>query len=394
MTAFMAIASGIQSNSSGSLLIDEAGPWEEDAPSTARLREAGGVLLGKNATPEFAWKGTTDSRRHPATGNPWDAGLTAGGSSGGGSAAVGLGMGTWTVGTDGGGSVRIPASFTGTVGLKPTFGLVPMYPGSPYGTLAHAGPITRSVTDAALLLDLVAVADHRDWACAATPAGSFLDGLEDGVDGLRIAWSPTLGFGRNDPEVETVVAAAVGVLADAGAHVEQVDPPITDPREAFELLWFTGAGKVIEPYGEGALDRVDPLLAEQVRKHADASASDYLDAMAVRMSLGRAMGAFHDEWDLLVCPTMPIAAFPVGQDAPDGWPSPLWTTWTPYTYPFNMTQQPGLSVPCGFTSDGRPVGLQLVGARHTDGLLLRAGRAYERRTDWHTRVPTLRQESQ
>lgn len=374
----------------GSTLVDEAGPWEEDAPSVARLRESGGVMLGKNATPEFAWKGVTDSARHGATGNPWDAGLTAGGSSGGAATAVGLGMSAWAVGTDGGGSVRIPASFTGTVALKPTMGIVPMFPSSPYGTLGHAGPMTRTVTDAALMMDVVGRSDDRDWSWSPRRAGSYLDGLDDGVAGLRVAWSPTLGFGHNDPEVERLVAAAVQVLAEAGAHVEQVDPPITDPREAFELLWFTGAGKVLAPYGEDASKRVDPLLGAQVERFASATARDYLDATAVRMDLGRAMGGFHQHWDLLVTPTMPIAAFPVGQDAPDGWPSSLWTTWTPYTYPFNMTMQPALSAPCGFTSDGRPVGMQLVGSRHADDLVLRAGRAYEQRTDWHTRIPRVR----
>ncbi len=375
-----------------SLLVDESGPWEEDAPSVARMREGGAVLLGKNSLPEFAWKGVTDSRRHGATGNPWGAHLTAGGSSGGAATAVGLGMGAWSVGTDGGGSVRIPASFTGTVALKPTFGLVPMYPSSAYGTLGHAGPMTRTVTDAALLLDVVGTPDPRDWAWSPRRPGSYLDGLDGGVAGLRIAYSPTLGFGRNDPEVEAAVNAAVAVLADAGAVVERVDPPIPDPREAFELLWFTGASKVVEAYGEGALSEIDPLLREQIERFADTSASAHLDATTVRMTLGRQMGAFHQEWDLLICPTMPIAAFPVGQDAPDGWPSQLWTTWTPYTYPFNMTQQPALSVPCGHTGDGRPVGLQVVGPRHSDALVLRAGRAYEARTDWHTQVPSVRRQ--
>lgn len=140
----------------GSNLVDEAGPWDTDAPCVGRLRESGAVLLGKVTTPEFAWKGTTDSIRFGATGNPWDPSTTAGGSSGGSSASVGAGMGAWSVGTDAGGSVRIPASFTGTVALKPTYGLVPMYPASPFGTLAHAGPMTRTVTDTAMLMDVIA----------------------------------------------------------------------------------------------------------------------------------------------------------------------------------------------------------------------------------------------
>lgn len=378
----------------GSTLIDPAGPWEEDAPAVARLRESGAVILGKNSTPEFAWKGVTDSTLHGVTGNPWGAGLTSGGSSGGAATAVGLGMGTWSIGTDGGGSVRIPASFTGTTALKPTFGRMPMYPPSPYGTLSHGGPMTRSVRDAALLLDIVCGPDHRDWAAMPPPVGSYADALVDdpaaALQGLRVALSPTLGFAQNDPEVDAAVRTAAEVLAEAGATVEEVDPGVTDCADAFHVLWFTGAAKVLEAYGEDALDRVDPLLARSIREHGlEATASDYLDATAVRMSMGVRFGAFHDEYDVLLTPTMPIAAFPAGQDAPDGWPSDLWTSWTPYTYPFNMTQQPALSVPCGFTADRRPIGLQVVAARHRDDLVLRVGHAYQQLTDWHAAMPTL-----
>ena len=374
----------------GSTLVEESQPWDVDAPAVARLRESGAVLLGKNTTPEFAWKGVTDSIRHGATGNPWGAHLTSGGSSGGAATAVGLGMGTWSVGTDGGGSVRIPASFTGTVALKPTFGRIPIYPPSPYGTLSHAGPMTRTVTDAALLLDLIARPDSRDWAALDPPAVSYLDGLDDGVVGLRIALSPTLGYGRNDSEVDAAVRAAAQVLADAGAHVEEVDPDIADCVDAFHILWFTGAAKVIEQYGAGAIERVDPRLREAIGEFGtDVSAAAYLDATAERMDLGVRMGAFHDRFDLLLTPTMPIPAFGTGQDAPDGWPSTLWTSWTPYTYPFNMTQQPALSLPCGLTAGRRPIGLQVVGPRHADALVLRAGRAYERATEWHTATPSL-----
>jgi aspartyl-tRNA(Asn)/glutamyl-tRNA(Gln) amidotransferase subunit A len=374
----------------GSTLVDQAGPWEADAPAVARLRESGAVFIGKNTTPEFAWKGVTDSIRHGATGNPWGAGLTSGGSSGGAATAVGLGMGTWSVGTDGGGSVRIPAAFTGTVAFKPTFGRIPIYPPSPYGTLSHAGPMTRNVTDAALLLDLITRPDSRDWAASAPPAASYLDSLDDGVAGVRIALSPTLGYGRNDPEVEAAVRRAAQVLAEAGAVVEEADPDIVDCVDAFHVLWFTGAAKVIEGYGDGAIHQVDPRLREAIAEFGtDVSAAAYLDAMADRMDLGVRMGAFHDRYELLLTPTMPIAAFPKGQDAPDGWPSTLWTSWTPYTYPFNMTQQPALSVPCGLTGDGRPIGLQVIGPRHADSLVLRAGRAFERATKWHAATPLL-----
>lgn len=373
----------------GSALVEDAGPWDQDAPCVARLRETGAVLLGKTTTPEFAWKGVTDSRRHGATGNPWDAGLTAGGSSGGSATAVGLGMGPWSMGTDGGGSVRIPAAFTGTVAMKPTYGLVPMYPASPFGTLAHAGPMTRTVRDAAALLDVVVGYDPRDWSAAPTPRGSFLTGIEDGVQGLRVAFSPDLGYGRNDPEVEELVRAAAGVLAELGAHVEEVDPGFGDPVGAFHVLWFAGAAKVVQSYGPGALEEVDPGLRQAVELGSTMSASDFLDATAVRMDLGVRMGLFHEEHDLLVTPTLPIPAFAAGRDAPEDWPSQEWTSWTPYTYPFNMTQQPGVSVPCGLTQAGLPAGLQIIGPRHADALVLRAARAYEAATSWGSLVPAL-----
>jgi len=374
----------------GSALINPDAEWVEDAPAVARLRESGTVFLGKTTTPEFAWKGVTDSAVQGVTGNPWGSHLTSGGSSGGSATAVGLGMGTWSVGSDGGGSVRIPAAFTGTVALKPTYGLIPMYPSSPYGTLAHGGPMARTVTDAAMMLDILVRPDARDWSALATPAGSFLDGLEAGVAGLSIALSSNLGFGVNDPQVDAAVRQAAHVLAEAGARVEEVDLGLADPVDAFHVLWFTGARKVLQPYGEEGLRRVDPGLSAAIEKYGvSPTASDYLDAVAVRMSLGRRFGALHQDYDALICPTMPIPAFSAGQPAPDGWPSDLWTSWTPYTYPFNMTQQPAMSLPCGLTADNRPIGLQVVGPRHGDRTVLRVARAYEQHTSWHQKVPTL-----
>jgi aspartyl-tRNA(Asn)/glutamyl-tRNA(Gln) amidotransferase subunit A len=375
----------------GSTLIDAAGPWNEDAPCVARLRETGAVILGKTTTPEYSWKGVTDSRRHGVTGNPWNPEMTSGGSSGGSATAVGLGMGPWSVGTDGGGSVRIPAAFTGTVALKPTYGLIPLYPPSPFGTLSHAGPMTRTVRDTAALLDVITGFDARDWSAMPTPSTSFLSGLDDGVAGLRIAYSGDLGFVHNDSEVGAAVRAAVDVLASAGAEVDEVDPGFSDPVEAFHVLWFAGEAKVLAAFGDldALADRVDPGLRRTAALGATYSASDYLDATAVRMQLGALMGRFHQSYDVLVTPTLPLPAFPVGQDVPDGWPSPDWTSWTPYTYPFNLTQQPALSVPCGFTSAGLPIGLQVVGARHADALVLRVGQAYQSATDWHRRVPNL-----
>ncbi len=353
-----------------------------DAPAVARVREAGAVLVGKTTTPEYGWKGVTDSPLTGTTRNPWDPARTPGGSSGGSAAAVAAGMGPLSLGTDGGGSVRIPASFSGITTIKPTYGRVPLHPASPFGTLAHIGPMTRTAADAALLLDVLGGADPRDpWALA--PAGPTTPRLDDGVAGLRIAFSPALGYAAVDPEVAAAVATAVAVFADLGAVVEQAEPGFADPLEAFQVLWFAGAAAVLAPL-LGRRDEMDPGLVQVAEQGARHSAVEYLAAGAVRNDLGTLMGAFHRRFDLLLTPTMPIPAFAAGTEAPEGWEGSRWTTWTPFTYPFNMTQQPAASVPCGFTSAGLPIGLQIVGPRHADALVLTAAHAFQRATTHHT----------
>ncbi|MCX2971106.1 MULTISPECIES: amidase [Streptomyces] len=360
----------------GSWTIGDAGPWEEDAPSVARLREHGAVFLGKTTTPEFGWKGVTDSPRHGSTGNPYDPARTAGGSSGGSAAAVVLGAGPLSLGTDGGGSVRIPAAFSGLFALKPTYGRVPLYPASAFGTLAHVGPMTRDAADAALLMDVVSGADPRDWSALDPPAGHFRDQLAGGVAGLRVAYSPDFG-GRVPvaPDVAAAVRRAVDALAALGAEVEEADPGFEDPVEAFHVLWFAGVARVTQGLDAGQRARLDPALVEVIDQGAAYSALDYLAAVDVRMALGAAMGAFHQRHDLLVTPTTPTTAFARGVEVPEGSPHRRWTSWTPFSYPFNLTQQPAASVPCGLDAQGLPIGVQLVAARHADALVLRAAHA-------------------
>jgi aspartyl-tRNA(Asn)/glutamyl-tRNA(Gln) amidotransferase subunit A len=361
----------------GSRAIDPGGPWEDDAPAVAALRRHGAVLVGKTTTPEFGWKGVTDSPLEGVTRNPWDPGRTAGGSSGGSSAALAAGMVPLALGTDGGGSIRIPASFCGLPGIKPTYGRVPAWPASPFGTVAHSGPMARTVSDLALMLDVLAEPDPRDWTALPPPARSFLDGLEDGVRGLRVAFSPDLGHVTVDPEVAGAVARAAEALAALGAEVEQADPGFSDPRDIFETLWSAGAGKLVADLGDPPADVFDPGFADLAARGRSHSLADYLAAVSRRDELGIGMSRFHCDWDLLVTPTLPIPAFAAGREVPEGWPRPGWPSWTPFTYPFNLTQQPAASVPCGFTADGLPVGLQIVGPRYGDALVLRAARAYE-----------------
>ncbi|GAA4082633.1 amidase [Streptomyces shaanxiensis] len=360
----------------GSKTIAENGSWGEDAPSVARLRAHGAVFLGKTTTPEFGWKGVTDSPLSGATRNPYDPTRTAGGSSGGAAAAVALGAGPLALGTDGGGSVRIPAAFCGIFGLKPTYGRVPLYPASAFGTLAHVGPMTRDAADAALLLDVIGTPDSRDWSALPPAPGSFVTGLTGGVHGLRVAYSPSLGGQvAVRPAVAAAVRRAVERLAGLGAYVEETDPDFTDPVDAFHTLWFTGAARVTQHLGPHQRELLDPGLREICGAGARASALDYLAAVDVRMELGRRMGRFHDTYDLLVTPTLPITAFEAGAEVPKGSGHRRWTGWTPFTYPFNLTQQPAATVPVGRDGDGLPIGLQLVAARHRDDLVLRTAHA-------------------
>jgi aspartyl-tRNA(Asn)/glutamyl-tRNA(Gln) amidotransferase subunit A len=359
----------------GSKTIDPAGPWADDAPTVAALRRHGAVIPGKTTTPEFGWKGVTDSPLTGITRNPWDPARTPGGSSGGSAAALAAGMAALALGTDGGGSIRIPCGFCGLPGLKPTFGRVPAWPASPFGSVAHIGPMARTVEDLALLLDVIGRPDARDWQALPAPPGSFRDGLEAGVRGLRIAFSPDLGYARVDPEVAALVEAAAGALADLGAHVERADPGFADPRRTFDTLWWAGAGRVVAGLADTA--DVDPGLLAVAAAGQSIPLADYLAALADRDALAGRMSGFLGAHDLLLTPALPIPAFAAGRNLPEGWDDDAWQSWTPFTYPFNLTQQPAAVVPCGFTADGMPAGIQLVGARHADALVLRAARAYE-----------------
>ncbi|MBA2949770.1 amidase [Streptomyces himalayensis] len=360
----------------GSRTVRPEGVWDEDAPSVARLREHGAVFLGKTTTPEFGWKGVTDSPLSGVTRNPYDTSRTAGGSSGGSAVAVALGAGPLSLGTDGGGSVRIPAAFCGIFALKPTYGRVPLYPASAFGTLSHVGPMTRDAADAALMMDVISGPDWRDWSQLGQAPGSFQDTLGGGVRGLRVAYSPSLGGQvAVQPAVAAAVRRAVERLAELGAYVEETDPDFTEPVEAFHTLWFSGAARVAQKLHAAQRELLDPGLQEICRYGAAYSALDYLAAVDVRMDLGRRMGHFHETYDLLVTPTLPLTAFEAGVEVPARSGHRRWTGWTPFTYPFNLTQQPAASVPVGLDGSGLPVGLQIVAARHEDAVVLRAAHA-------------------
>jgi len=362
----------------GSRTVDPHQAWDVDAPVTARLREAGAVLLGKTTTPEFGCKGETNSPATGITRNPWNLNKTPGGSSGGTAAAVAAGLGPIGVGTDGAGSVRIPAAFCGNFGLKPSFGRVPAYPLSPFGSVAHLGPHTMSVQDAALMMNVMKRPDARDWTSLPYDPVDYTASLNEGIQGLRIAYSPTLGFARNvHPEIASAVADAVKVLESLGAHVEQIDPGFEDPLEITTGLWFLGAWTVWNTLSAAQQSVADPDFKAEAELGARLTALEIQHLNQRRGVLGSMMRQFMQRFDVLVTPAVAIPAF----DALPAGHSPLSPAsmlgWTPFSYPFNLTQQPASTIPCGLTQDGLPMGLQFVGPMFGDALVLRASKAYE-----------------
>jgi aspartyl-tRNA(Asn)/glutamyl-tRNA(Gln) amidotransferase subunit A len=286
-------------------------------------------------------------------------------------------MGPISVGTDGAGSVRIPAAFCGNFGLKPSFGRVPAHPLSPMGTVAHLGPHAMSVADAALMMNVLKRPDARDWTSLPYDASDYTVGLNDGIRGLRVAFSPTLGYATVDAEVAAAVAAAVRDLEALGAHVEAVDPGIEDPLEITTGLWFAGAWSIWNGLTPAQQALVDPDFRAEAELGARISALDLQRLALRRGALGSHLRQFMQRFDLLVTPTVAVPAFdarPAGHSAMD--PAAM-LGWTPFSYPFNLSQQPACTIPCGLTSAGLPIGLQLVGPMFGDALVLRAARAYE-----------------
>jgi aspartyl-tRNA(Asn)/glutamyl-tRNA(Gln) amidotransferase subunit A len=361
----------------GSRTVDPKGPWNDDAPAVARLREHGAVILGKTTTPEFGWKGVTDGPLTGITRNPWNPKMTPGGSSGGAAAAAASGMGALHIGTDGGGSIRIPSAFTGLFGHKPSFGRVPAWPLSPMGTVAHVGPMTRTVEDAALMMNVISMPDARDWHALPYDARDYRVGLNDGVKGLRIAFSEDLGYAKVDPEVLRIVKAAVKAFSDLGARVEAKDPGFEDCGPLFSAHWFPGAAMIVRNTHPAKRRLMDQGLLDTAKLGEKVSTAEYMAAVTKRGALGVHMNAFHEKYDLLLTPTLPLPAFKAGQEMASVMKEKRWTDWTPFTYPFNLTQQPAATIPCGLTKKGLPVGLQIVGPRYNDALVLRAARAFE-----------------
>ena len=363
----------------------------EDAPMVERMKTAGAIMLGKTNTPTFGWIGATHNLVFGITRNPWNLERTPGGSSGGASAAAAAGLGPLHIGTDGGGSIRIPASCAGVFGHKPSYGRIPTHPASGAWSLSHIGPLTRTVADAALMLTVCAGPDERDQYSLPASGEDYLKSLRPGVKGLRVAYTDDLGFVEAvDPEVRAACARAAGAFRELGCKVEDVKPGWPSPREAWGEIFCGGIATRMAAYLDRPND-IEPGLRRIIEATLKNPSTKYVQAWFDRLAWWQHPRAFFEKYDLLLTPTIACPPFAVGLDNPTqiaGKPVEPYA-WIPFTYPFNVTGQPAASVPCGFTKDGLPIGLQIVGRRFDDATVLRASAAFERARPWAQRRPVL-----
>ena len=368
---------------SGSKTVNPEQSWHVDAPSVARLREAGAVIFGKTTTPEFGWKGLTDGPLFGYTRNPWDLARTAGGSSGGAAASVAAGVCAINHASDGGGSIRIPASYCGLFGFKPTFGRVPSYPrNGAYALLSSEGPIARNVKDAALMLQVLVGGDVRDAYALPETDDDYLAVLDDGVAGLRIALSIGLGGAQSQPDIVKSVEAAAQHFATLGATVDVVGPLFEPLRPTFERYWLGGLWQRVAQVPVEQRGLLDEDLLRVASGGQDVTLTEYADAMTARANLIATMNQFHLEYDLLLTPTMPSDP-PLAETRYHTEQFDRWDDCVAYTVPFNFTGQPVASIACGLSDAGLPVGLQIIGKRYDDARVLQASAAFE------TVVPAL-----
>lgn len=357
--------------------VTEATPVADDAPAVVGLKAAGAVIVGKTTTTEFGWKSPGDCPLHGITRNPWNTQHTPGGSSSGAGAAGSAGFGPLHIGTDAGGSIRIPAAWSGLVGLKGTLGRVPLWPASAFPGVSCLGPMTRTVRDAALMFGAMARYDLRDPFCVPDDERDWLDDIEDGVAGLRVGVLRRLGFNAPiDNDGVAAVEGAAELLAEAGAIVEEASPNLPDMHHVFERIWGATLARVVANVPEEKREWLDPGMVEVARRLGGMTAIEFLDAEAMRAAAAHEMARLHQSFDLVLCPTVP--AGPPLADAPLVDPvRALWSQWAPWTFTFNVTRQPAISVPLGLRANGLPNAVQLAAAQYRDDLVLRAARTIE-----------------
>ncbi len=365
---------------------------QQDAIVVERLKAAGAIVIGKTNTSEFGWKAITDNRLFGPTRNPWNRQRNAGGSSGGAAASVASGMGSLAIGTDAGGSVRIPSSFCGVFGFKPSFGRVPLYPGFPeWGTLDHAGPITRTVRDAALAMEVIAGRDDRDLYSLPDTELSYLPLPDADLKGLKIAWSQDLGYATVTPSIVQITQSAVKTFDALGATVEAASPGAGSPERPYTLFVGLWLGTILQDKMEEWREQIDPGLVYFIERNKDRLATEFVEAGRQQLEYWNEIQPFFEKYDLLLTPTTAVPPIELGQpglrEINGVKVTPL--GWMPFAYPFNITGQPAASVPCGWTDDGLPVGLQIIGRRFEDVAVLRAAAAFEQALPWAGRHPPL-----
>jgi aspartyl-tRNA(Asn)/glutamyl-tRNA(Gln) amidotransferase subunit A len=352
-------------------------PAAEDAPSVLGLKAAGAVIVGKTTTTEFGWKSPGDCPLHGITRNPWNPEVTTGGSSSGAGAAGAAGFGPLHIGTDAGGSIRIPAAWCGLVGLKPSYGRVPQWPAGAFAAVACLGPMTRNVRDAALMFSVLARYDLRDPFCIPDDPRDWRDGIEDGVAGLRVGVLRRPGFDAPiDADGLAAVEHAASILTEAGATVEEAAADLPDTSAVFSRVWGAALARLVAILPEDRRGLLDPGIREVAERLGGMSAVAFMDAEAMRAAAGHAMARLHQRVDLVLCPTVP--AGPPLADAPTVDPvQALWREWAPWTFTFNLTRQPAITMPLGFGAAGLPRSVQLAAAQYRDDLVLRAARVLE-----------------
>lgn len=375
---------------SGSRIMEGYRPTE-DTPMVARLKNEGAIVVGKTTTSEFGWTGVSHSPLTGITHNPWKHGYNAGASSAGAGAAAAAGFGPIHQGSDGAGSIRMPAHFCGVFGLKPSFGRVPAYPLGASDFTSHNGPMGRDVGDVALMLSVMAGPHPLDHTTL-EPVLDYTEGLAAGVRGRRIAYSPDLGHARVDPEVAALVQAAARRFADLGATVEEVRIPWGSlGPELIRLTWPAHMAARFAAKLPEWESRMDPGLVACIRAGSKVSLEQYQAARERKHGYIGAIHSWFEDWDFLLTPSVSVAAFPAELLNPPHWPQHDWDWlgWAEFSYPFDFSWNPAASAPCGFTAAGLPVGLQIVGRRFDDRGVLQAAAAFEEAQPWADKRPAL-----
>jgi len=363
-----------------------------DAPSVERAKSAGACIVGKTTTTEFGCKaGGGDSPLTGITHNPWDNSKSTGGSSAGAAASVAAGVTPVALGTDGGGSCRIPAALCGLVGIKAQYGRVPVFPASATPSLGHVGAIARTVRDAAQLLQVLSGFDSRDSGSVSQGVPDFVGACSEGIANLRVAWSPTLGYVPLSGEVRQLTAAAVGLLEEAGCKVDTVERVFhEDPIELWNAEFYAGVGLKLKSALENSRDLLDPAVVDVLGNALySQTVEEYFLKYFKRFELREQFRNFLEPYDVLITPTLPVADLAAGVNVPPELKGRNIVSWVYYTYPFNLTGNPAGSVPCGFTEGGMPVGLQIVSKTLREVDLFRVAGALEEILPWAHMTPPL-----